>query len=88
MGAFYGADAVHGEIDLANGYLISVIRHRHSYGGPKGLYEIGVAHEDAKYGAIPEGWSDSVMGWLNGQDVEREINKLATEAVKYEKVRT
>lgn len=88
MGKFYGADAVHGCIDLDNGYLLSIIKHRHSYGGPKGLYEIGVAHKDATFGAIPQGWNDSVMGWLTEKGVEDEINKLSCEEIKYEKVRT
>ena len=41
---------------------VSVVRHQHSYGGNKGLYEVGVFRNGSM--ATPKGWNDEVKGWL------------------------
>jgi len=87
LAEIYGYGAVQAKIDLANGYKLSIIKHRMSYGGEKGLFEIGVAHKDSKFGAIPEGWGDSVKGWLTEKGVEVEIGILSRSKIEYEKVR-
>ena len=88
LSAEYGPDAKEGKLDLSNGYELSIIRHKHSYGGEKGLYEIGVYHKDNKSDmVIPEGWDDSVKGWLHPEGVEIEINGLEQDEAKFEKVR-
>ena len=71
MSELYGKDAKIGGVDLSNGLSVSIIRHNQSYGGTAGLYEVGVYRGDD--GIIPKGWSDTVVGWLKPEDVEREI---------------
>ena len=46
--AFFGVDGVRARIDFPNEFGASVVRHNYSYGGPDGLYELGVT----KYGEL------------------------------------
>jgi hypothetical protein len=75
----HGEGARQAYIDLENGFDVSVVRHRFSYGGEKGLYEIGV-FDSQGFGpdamCDPLDWGDTVKGWLNEQDVENAINEL------------
>ena len=59
-------------VTLENGYAVSVVRHNFSYGGNKGLYEIGVFNAAGSM-CDPLGWGDDVKGWLTPQDVEQEL---------------
>ena len=57
-----------------NGYDISIVRNALSYGGKKGLYEMGVYDKDGM--CDPLGWGDDVKGWLTPQDVEQQLNLI------------
>ena len=77
-----------GFVNTPNGYEVSIVRNGCSYGGKKGLYEIGIYHKDHQHGmVIPEGWTDSVKGWLTPQLVCEELHMLANSPVKFDKVR-
>ena len=47
------------------------MKHQYSYGGEKGFYEIGVFYNN--HMVDPDDWGDTVKGWLNPEDVEKEI---------------
>ena len=57
-----------------NGYDVSIVRNQLSYGGDKGLYEIGVYKGDKM--SDPLGWEDSVKGWLTPEGVEKELDLM------------
>ena len=69
-------DPVHGSYDLPHGCWVSVVRHKFSYGGEKGLYEIGFFSHLRMTTPDFEDWGDTVKGWLKEEDVEFEINRL------------
>ena len=75
----HGEGAKQAYVDLENGYDVSVVQHKFSYGGDKGLYEIGVF--DSQRGGVdamcdPLDWGDTVKGWLAPEDVERELKLI------------
>ena len=57
-----------------NGYDVSIVRNALSYGGDKGLYEIGVYKGDKM--SDPLGWNDTVKGWLTPEGVEKELELI------------
>ena len=57
-----------------NGYDVSIVRNALSYGGDKGLYEIGIYKGDKM--SDPLGWNDTVKGWLTPKDVEKELELI------------
>ena len=59
-----------------NGYDVSIVRNALSYGGDKGLYEIGVYKGGTNKMCDPLGWGDDVKGWLSEQDVEKELKSI------------
>ena len=64
-----------------NDYGASVIRHRYSYGGNRGLYELAVIYFDGDDWSITYNTpiTDDVLGWLRESDVTNtllEIKKL------------
>ena len=59
---------------FANGYEVSIIRNQLSYGGDKGLYEIGVYKNDKM--VDPLDWGDTVKGWLTPEGVEKELDLM------------
>ena len=59
---------------FANGYEVSIIRNQLSYGGDKGLYEIGVYNGPSM--CDPLGWGDDVKGWLTPELVEKELDLI------------
>ena len=63
-------------VTLENGYAVSVVRHNFSYGGNKGLYEIGVFNADTNNMVDPLDWGDTVKGWLLPSDVEQELELI------------
>jgi|TARA_R110000744_G_scaffold169562_1_gene287475 hypothetical protein len=70
----------HAENDIqawteVNGYDVSIVRNALSYGGDKGLYEIGVYKDDKM--CDPLGWKDSVKGWLTPEGVEKELDLIS-----------
>jgi hypothetical protein len=48
-----------------------------SYGGKKGLYEIGVFHKGTERMCDPLGWGDEVKGWLSPEGVEEELELIS-----------
>ena len=38
----HGEGAIQAYVELSNGFDVSIVKHKFSYGGEKGLYEIGV----------------------------------------------
>ena len=75
----HGEGAIQSYVDLGNGFDVSVVKHKSSYGGEKGLYEIGV-FDNACFGmdamCDPLEWGDTVKGWLTPEDVETEIKLI------------
>ena len=57
-----------------NGYDVSIVRNALSYGGDKGLYEIGVFDKNGM--CDPLGWGDDVKGWLTPEGVETELELI------------
>ena len=74
-------ECVQGFVDLVNGYQLSVIQSPFSYGGDKGLWEIGLMLGNSL--VVVEEWCDQVKGYLTKSEVEKEIQwlnkKLLTE---------
>ena len=62
-----------------NGFEVSVVKHQFSYGGEKGLYEMGV-FDNQRTGmnamCDPLDWGDTVKGWLAPEDVDKELELL------------
>lgn len=60
---------------------ISVVSHKHSYGGPEGLYELGVFWTDEpayfmnEFGDREE-FRSQVKGWLDEEAVTDRVNRL------------
>ena len=67
----HGENAVQTYLEFENGYDISVVKHQYSHGGKKGMYEIGCFYNN--HMVDPADWGDTVKGWLNPEDVEKEI---------------
>ena len=62
-------------VTFRNGFEVSVVKHDFSYGGKKGLYEIGVFNAAGRM-CDPCEWGDDVKGWLNEGDVEHWVNYI------------
>ena len=76
----HGEGARQAYVDLENGYDVSVVKHKGSYGSEKGLYEMGV-FDNQRIGSYdtmcdPLGWGDTVKGWLTPEGVEKELELL------------
>jgi len=66
-------------LKFGDAYELSIIRSDFSYGGSKGLYEIGVFKNgvmEVMPGITAEG--DTVKGWLTEKDVNTIIKKMYT----------
>ena len=70
-------DDIQAIVSFENGYEASVVRNLLSYGGKKGLYEIGVFNATGNM-CDPLGWGDDVKGWLKPEDVEKELDLIAS----------
>ena len=75
----HGENAIQAYVELGNGFDVSVVKHKFSHGGEKGLYEIGV-FDAQRYGVDamcdPLDWGDTVKGWLTPEDVEQELKLI------------
>ena len=58
-------------------YEVSVVQSSVSYGGDRGLYEIGVFSKQTERMCDPLGWGDEVKGWLKPEDVEHYCNLIS-----------
>ena len=68
-------NGVRSKMFFTNGYAISVIRTKYSYGGPSGLYEIAVLDSD---GDITYGTdiTNDVIGYLKPDEVSEYMVKI------------
>ena len=77
---FRDISSTHGEgakqalVDFENGFNISVVKHKYSHGGEKGLYEIGCFYNN--HMVDPADWGDTVKGWLTPEGVEKELREI------------
>ena len=71
----HGEDARQALVGFENGYDVSVVKHKGSYGSDKGLYEIGVFDASDKM-CDPLNWGDTVEGWLTPEGVEKELELM------------
>ena len=64
---------------LANGVLVSIVRHRLSYGGDRGQYEIMTLTDSEPHGRCIPGCTDEqgIAGHLEPRDVTQLLTKLA-----------
>ena len=58
-----------------NGYGASVVKHEHSYGGDKGLYELAVLDKDGNL-TYDTPITDDVIGYLRPEDVTDVMEKI------------
>ena len=63
-------------VKFENGYEVSVVQNRLSYGGEKGLYEIGVFDALGRM-CDPLGWDDDIKGFLTPEGVEKELDLIS-----------
>jgi len=75
--SFPDEGAIQAYAKLDNGYEVSVIRGGLSYGKKDGLWEIGVFDALGRM-RDPLGWGDTVKGWLTEEDVEKELDLIAS----------
>jgi len=73
----HGDGAIQAYVELPNGFDVSVVKHKYSYGSEKGMYEMGVFNGWHQM-SDPLDWGDTVKGWLNPEDVEKELDKIAS----------
>jgi hypothetical protein len=62
-------------IQFENGYGASIVKHKYSYGGDKGLYEIAVLDSDGEI-TYTTSVTDDVIGYLRPEDVTDVIEKI------------
>ena len=73
MDSFY--DGTRSNTMFDNGYGISVVRHRYSYGGPSGLYEIAVLDSDGNL-TYNTPITNDVIGYLTPKEVTEIMIKV------------
>lgn len=59
-----------------NGYGASVVCHKFSYGGPKGLFELGVLNNYTGQLCYTTPITDDVLGHLTVDEVEAVLDKI------------
>jgi hypothetical protein len=62
-------------ITFDNGYGASVVKHEHSYGGDKGLYELAVLGKDGQI-TYDTPITNDVIGYLRDIDVTDVMEKI------------
>lgn len=62
---------------FTNGWGASVIRGPYSYGGPDGLFELGVLDSEGHLNYDTPVAPDDVLGYLTAEDVREALEKLA-----------
>jgi hypothetical protein len=61
-----------------NGYKTSTIRHKNSYGGDQGLYEVGLLDSNDNFVSVEHiTGDDSVVGFLTVEEVKEILNKVS-----------
>jgi hypothetical protein len=72
----HGEGARQARVEFENGYEVSVVKHRFSYGGDRGLYEIGAFFKN--HMVDPADWGGTVKGYLNPENVEKELALISS----------
>lgn len=67
-------DGVRSAVTFSNGYGASIVRHKHSYGGNEGLYELAVTKNNKITYDTPI--TDDVIGYLSELDVENYLKQI------------
>jgi hypothetical protein len=77
-----GEGGIQGLVALNNGYTVSIVRNKDSYGGKNGLYEMAffVGKEIVEEHPLLD--DHGVLGWLDEKEVEIVISKLRRYKVK------
>lgn len=75
-------DGEYYQVDFENGYGVSIIRHEYSYGGPQGLWEIGILHQGKL--CYKSGISEDVIGYLTEEQVTEYLDQIAQLTVNNE----
>ena len=70
----HGEGAIQAYVQLPNGYDVSVVKHKFSYGSERGLYEIGCFFNN--HMVDPADWGDTVKGWCAPEHGEEELEKI------------
>ena len=73
MDFFYGG--VHARIEFPNGYGASVVKHKFSYGGEDGLYELAVTKDNDLHYDNPVAGGD-VRGHLSEEEVTELLEQI------------
>lgn len=75
---------VNAKYRFPNGFGASVIRHKYSYGGKSGLWELAVISEANDWGLTYETCITSdVIGWLNDDELQQALDAVeALESVR------
>ena len=68
-------DGVISRITFDNGYGASVVKHEHSYGGDKGLYELAVLDNEGQI-CYDTTITNDVIGYLRPMDVTDVMEKI------------
>jgi hypothetical protein len=62
-------EGIYCRVFFKNGLGASIVRHKHSYGGPDGLYELAVLKKDTEDIIYDTIVTDDVEGYLTEDDV-------------------
>ena len=82
IGVKHNSNAIMDNLTLkfANGYMLSIIRGRYSYGGNSGLFEIAPMRHNGEWAPElfdEEDQQDDVLGWCSVERVTYYINKVS-----------
>ena len=70
-------EGIQAVVKFENGFSVSIVRNKISYGNEKGFYEIGVFNSDHEM-IDPLDWGDTVKGWLLPSDVMEQLELIKT----------
>jgi hypothetical protein len=62
-------------IQFENGFGASIVKHKYSYGGEKGLYELAVIDSEGQL-TYETTITDDVLGYLSEEDVTKLLEQI------------